>query len=78
MTTITLKINERSKAGKAVLAMLGFFAEEKNGVEIVVTPKTIEKPRYNAETEKAIQDAKNGIGVTKVKNITELFQKLNA
>lgn len=77
MTTITLKINERSKAGKALLAMLGFFAEEKNGVEIIVTPKTIEKPRYNLETEKAIQDAKNG-KVYRAKNMTDLIKHLNS
>lgn len=77
MKTITLKINERSKAGKALLAMLGFFVEEKNGVEMLVTPKEIDAPRYNLETEKAIQDAKKG-KVYRSKNMTDLMKHLNS
>ena len=38
MTTITLKINERSKAGKTLLSLLDFFTSENNGVEIVANP----------------------------------------
>lgn len=34
MTTITVKINERTKAGKAFLAMASFFKSQK-GVEVV-------------------------------------------
>lgn len=35
MTTITLKINERSKAGKAFLAMTESFLKNVEGIEIV-------------------------------------------
>lgn len=38
MTTITLKINERTKAGKALLSLLDFFTKEGKGVEVVETP----------------------------------------
>ncbi|WP_294818865.1 DUF2683 family protein [uncultured Flavobacterium sp.] len=31
MTMITLKINERTKAGKALLSMLDFFIKESKG-----------------------------------------------
>jgi hypothetical protein len=68
MTTITLKINEKSKAGKTLLSMVHFFTEEKNGVEIVKTP--------NLETVKAMYEVGNKIGVTRVKNSKELFKKL--
>jgi hypothetical protein len=68
MTTITLKINEKSKAGKTLLSMVQFFTEEKNGVEIVKTP--------NLETVKAMYEVENKIGVTRVKNSKELFKKL--
>ncbi len=37
MTTITLKINERTKAGKTLISMLNFFSSEKEGVEIIKT-----------------------------------------
>jgi antitoxin component of RelBE/YafQ-DinJ toxin-antitoxin module len=65
----TIKIDQRKKEAKALLEYL------KN---LPFVELEIDKPRYNAETEKAIQDAKNGIGITKVKNVTDLFQKLNA
>lgn len=39
MTTITLKINERTKAGKALLSLLDFFTKEgSKGIEVVETP----------------------------------------
>jgi len=38
MTTITLKINERTKAGKALLSLLEFFTKEGKGVEVIDTP----------------------------------------
>lgn len=38
MTTITLKINERTKAGKALLSLLEFFTKEGKGVEVIEMP----------------------------------------
>lgn len=66
---LTIKLDPRKKEAKALLEYL------KN---LPFVEFEIEKPRYNAETEKAIQAAKNGIGITKVKNVADLFQKLNA
>ncbi len=37
MKTIALKINERTKAGKTLLAMVNFFTSENEGVEIIET-----------------------------------------
>lgn len=37
MTTITLKINERTKAGKAFMAMSEIFFKNVEGIEIVET-----------------------------------------
>ncbi|MBA0882426.1 hypothetical protein [Flavobacterium undicola] len=68
MATITLSYDARNVIAKKTIAYilsLGVF-------------KNAEKPRYNAKTEKAIQDAKNGIGVIKVKNVEDLFEKLNS
>lgn len=64
----TIKIDQRKKEAKALLE----FLKSLPFVEL-----ELEKPRYNAETEKAIQDARNGIGVTKVENVSDLFKKLN-
>lgn len=53
MATITLKINERSKAGKAILAMIDALTEKpKSGVEVVE-----EKSPYNPEFVKKIKAA---------------------
>jgi hypothetical protein len=48
MTTITLKINERSKAGKTLKNMIEIFSKEKENVEIVsdespYNPKFVKK-----------------------------------
>lgn len=52
MKTITLKINERSKIGKAILELIHFATQEKKGVEIIHEP--------NAETKKAIEAVERG------------------
>lgn len=53
MTTITLKINERTKAGKAFLEMTNVLVKESKGIEIISTGsnKTVEKESetYNPE-----------------------------
>ena len=67
----TIRIDQRKKEAKALLEYL-------KNLPFVEIELELEKPRYNAQTEKAIQDARNGIGVTKVKNVADLFQKLNA
>ncbi len=70
MTTITLKINERTNFGKTFLAFITNVAMDKKEVEILKIP--------NAETLKAIYDVENGIGISKAKNATELIKKLKA
>ncbi|OAB26278.1 hypothetical protein SAMN05444395_11334 [Flavobacterium fryxellicola] len=53
MTTITLKINERTKAGKAFLEMTNVLVKDSKGIEIIATGpnKTTEKKSeiYNPE-----------------------------
>lgn len=67
MTTISLKINERSKMGKIILELIKVSSEENQGVEIIHVP--------NSETIKAIEDVQKG-KTTKVKNAQELFKNL--
>ena len=69
MATITLKINERSNFGKAILELIKIGISENKGVELIKTP--------NEETIKAIEEVKAG-KVIKAKNATELIKKLNA
>jgi antitoxin component of RelBE/YafQ-DinJ toxin-antitoxin module len=70
MTTMTFKINERTKAGKAFLTMKDTFFTDAVGVEIVETP--------NFETVKAMYEAENKIGLTKSKNTKDLLKKLRS
>ena len=69
MTTITLKINEKTKAGKLLTAMIDLLSKNKSDVEIVSTP--------NFETLKAMDDAKNG-KVIRAKNASELLSILKS
>lgn len=61
---ISIKLDPRKKGAKALLE----FLKNLSFVEI-----EFEKPRYNAETEKAIKESTKGIGVTKVKSVADLF-----
>jgi hypothetical protein len=52
MTTITLKINERTKMGKIILDLIKFSSAEKKGVEVLYYP--------NEETLDAIKEVEEG------------------
>jgi len=78
MTTIT--INPRTKAGKALLELARLLSEKNSGV-FINEDSIVKKPNPkdkipNAETLKAIQDAKNGIGLTRTKDTKDLMDKL--
>ncbi|MES2544240.1 MAG: hypothetical protein V4548_05100 [Bacteroidota bacterium] len=66
---LIIRLDQRKKEAKALIE----FLKNLPFVEVET-----EKNRYNAVTEKTIRDAKNGIGVTKVKNAADLFKKLEA
>lgn len=68
MTTITLEINEKSKKGKAFLEMARAFFEDSKDIQIIKKP--------NAVTQKAIDDAKKGKGLTKTTSHKDLMEKL--
>lgn len=61
MTTVTIKINERTKAGKAIMAILSeAFVKGADGVEIVETDskKLIKKENpYNPEFVKMVLES---------------------
>jgi hypothetical protein len=58
MSTVTLKINDETKAGKALLAMIEFFKNQK-GVELVDTKTNSadDEAQYNPEFVKMVLDA---------------------
>jgi len=64
----TIKIDQRKKEAKALIE----FLKNLSFVEIELQ----EKPRYNPETEKAIQDARNGIGMTKFNSLVDFRKQL--
>lgn len=67
-TTITLKINERSKAGKTFKDLIDIFSSQP-GIEVI----TEEQP--NAKTLASLKEAKEG-KVIRAKNAKELMKKL--
>jgi len=67
MTTITIKINERSNYGKALLELIKIGVDENKGVEVIKEP--------DAETLKAIKDVEEG-KTFKVNSSKELFDEL--
>jgi len=62
MTTITIKINERTKAGKALKGLIELFSAENKGVEII-SDKSLYNPEFVAKIKKSSKD-KNGKEVT--------------
>lgn len=59
MTTITLKINERTKVGKAFMTLIETFSKEEKGIEIIsdespYNPEFVAKVR-RAEKQKSIK-----------------------
>lgn len=58
MTTLTIKVNERTKAGKAFMAMSENFFKGVKGIEILANEdKYVEKKSYNPEFVKMVLDA---------------------
>ena len=61
MTTFTIKINERTKAGKAFRAMAETFFKDAKGIEITENPILKEDEIYNPEFVKMILERAEGI-----------------
>jgi hypothetical protein len=63
MTTITLKINERTKAGKAFMAMSETFFKNVEGIEIIETDskklKKMESPYNPGFVDMVLKSAKS-------------------
>lgn len=72
MTTITLKIDERTKKGKAFLALAKVFYEEKKEIELV--DEKDESP-YNPEFVAKINKARMEKG-TIMNSVEELWKNL--
>lgn len=76
---ITIKINERTKAGKALLELAEIFSKDKKGVEIIrpVAKKAERKENIpNSTTLKSMEKTSKGIGLTKCSSVDDLFEKL--
>lgn len=60
MTTLTLNINEKTEKGKALLAFLKAFYEEKEVIQIVEEPKSPYNKAFVAKIQKARKEIKEG------------------
>jgi hypothetical protein len=73
MTTITLKVNERSKAGKAFMSMTDFFIESKS---IKVIDNKNSATDFYSEMENAFAEIKQiEMGNKKAKTLKELLNE---
>ena len=76
---VTIRIDERTRAGKAILERVKIFSKDKVGVEII--DKGAEKAKEvenipNKITLKSMEDTSKGIGLTKCESVDDLFEKL--
>ena len=60
MTTLTLNINKKTEKGKALLAFLKAFYEEKEVIQIVEEPKSPYNKAFVAKIQKARKEIKEG------------------
>ena len=76
MTTFTIKINERTKAGKAFRAMTETFFKDAKGIEIIENKEEKEDEIYNPEFVKMILERGKSINdPEKRKNWKEINPK---
>ena len=80
----TIKVNERTKAGKLLLEMAQMFSKDKKGVEIIKPRKKAKGKDYpisknvpNAETLKAFKETDAGQGLSKPKNLDEFLEEVD-
>lgn len=74
MTTLTLKINENSEKGKALLAFLKAFSKDNHqkDVELVEEPKSPYNPEFVAKIKQA--EKEDGIELPSDKDIWEIIE----
>ncbi len=77
MTTFTIKVNKKTKAGKAFMTMTDTFFKDAVGVEIVENPEKESKMKtLNQVSIQSMDNTSNGIGLTKTKSHHDLMEKL--
>jgi hypothetical protein len=75
MTTITIKINERTKAGKAFMAMTNFFRDSK-AIEIIEPTMTTKEKAFLKDIENGLKEVKLiQEGKLKPKTLEELLNE---
>ncbi len=76
---VTIKINEKTKAGKAILEIAEIFSKDEKGVEII-KPASVKKGKSknipNDPTLKAMEETSKDIGLTQCDSVDDLFEKL--
>ena len=76
---VTIRIDERTKAGRAILEIVKIFSKDKDGVEIVETAARKAKERENIPNEitlRSMEKTSKGNDLTKTGNHEDLMNKL--
>ena len=75
MTTLTIKINERTKAGKAFMAIIDFFKDSKT-IEVIETAEAAKEEAFMKDIETALREVKQiQEGKLKAKPLNELLDE---
>lgn len=75
---ITLKINKRTKAGRAFLAMLDVFVKDSKGVEVISADSKVSETEspYDPEFVKMVKEAAASKEWYEVKDVNDLWESL--
>ncbi|SHG01581.1 hypothetical protein SAMN05444483_104105 [Salegentibacter echinorum] len=82
---VTIEVNERTKAGKAILELVKLFSDKEKGVKIVEPVNNPSAKEYpvskntpNAITRKGMKEAEKGIGVSEPKEVDEFLKEMDS
>lgn len=73
MTTITIEINQKSKAGKALLDLVTAMSKEGNTVKVISSE---DASPYHPEFVKMVKESSANKSRTRVDNVNELWESL--
>ena len=77
---VTVKIDERTKDGKALLDFLENYSERSSSIKILLPASKVEEKENvpNAKTISVFQETDEGVGLEKFEDLDALFEDLES
>lgn len=84
MTTLTIKINERTKAGKTLMNLIELFSKEQKGILIIDEQKTEDQEKFPAVSQeklkphvlKSFEETDSGIGLSEPQSEEDFLKEI--